>query len=572
VKRRVGGSATAWFVRVVVVVALAAVWFLAPFDTGDRQTDTASISSYDAAMALSREGDLRTTETIQVEMPPGKRGIFRIFDTDDPRRSNVDHPVDVVSVERDGAPEPYVRVDGSAGTDTIRIGSENVYLDAGTHVYRIESTTSDVFEPGDEGETLWWWDVVGSGWQMPIAQASVTAELPAEPLRAECVQGEDDPCTVTVEGTTMTVSTAGLAPFTPVTVRVAFDEDDVATPVAGTAGRDRILGLLAAAAGALVAAGLWWPTRERAPGFPVLFEPPFMVPPALGVRVLDEQDAEADLQATLFDLAERGVLSLRGGDDTWYVEVAQPLEAEHLHPAEQALLNGLGLRQVGDVFVVSSTESSGRVVSSARAALRSQVAASSSGYLRSSAPGVALRVLGWISLAATLFMVGRYFLGQGWVRWPLLAGAGAFALVAAGAMFRPGLTTVRTAEGRDLWSRTGGFARFLTTDSSESRFDAAAHMDWYPRYLAWAIALGVGDEWARRYEAQGVAVPEVPWIVWTGTGTHFHPGSMSRSFDGAIASASAAYAAAEAARSSSSGGGGGFSGGSGGGGGGGGSW
>ena len=168
-------------------------------------------------------------------------------------------------------------------------------------------------------------------------------------------------------------------------------------------------------------------------------------------------------------------------------------------------------------------------------------------------------------------MVGRYFFDHGWVRWPLLVGAATFTVAIAGTMFGSGVATVRTVEGRDLWSRTGGFARFLTTDSSEERFDAVAHMDWYPRYLAWAVALGVGDEWARRYEAQGVEVPDVPWIIWTGTGTCFSVGSMSRSFDGAISSATAAYAAAQAAKSSSSGGGG-FSGGSGGGGGGGGSW
>jgi hypothetical protein len=330
------------------------------------------------------------------------------------------------------------------------------------------------------------------------------------------------------------------------------------------------LALVAAVIGAALAALLWWSTREREPGFPVLFEPPFMVPPALGVRVLDERDSDADLQATLFDLAERGVLRLRGGDDQWYVELAQDLATEQLHPVERTVLGSLGLLDPGDVFVVSGTESSGRVVASARSGLRAQVRSSSAGYLRSSAAGIAAVTLGWVCTAAALFMIGRYFVDDGWVVWPLLAGTAAFALVAAGTMFRSGSTTVRTAEGRDLWSRTGGFARFLTTDSSESRFDAAAHLDWYPRYLAWALALGVGDEWARRYEAQGVEVPEVPWIVWTGTGTRFHTGAMTRSFDGAIASASAAYAASQAAKASS--GGGGFSGGSGGGGGGGGSW
>ena len=135
----------------------------------------------------------------------------------------------------------------------------------------------------------------------------------------------------------------------------------------------------------------------------------------------------------------------------------------------------------------------------------------------------------------------------------------------------PRVRTVHTADGRDLWTRAGGFARFLTTDSSESRFDAAAHMDWYPRYLAWAVALGVADQWAQRYEAQGVSLPAVPWIYWYGIGA-FHMGSMTTSFDAAISSATSAYAASQVSSAASSLGGGGFGGGSGGGGGGGGSW
>ncbi len=559
-----------WLVRVLLVAAVAAVWFVPPIPP-EQATDTASISTYDAAMELSREGELVTVETIAVQMPGGKRGIFRIFDTADPRRANVTHPVEVDLVERDGQPEPYTHTDGVDGTDTIRIGSESVYLDPGPHTYRIVSSTADVFEPGEPGETLWWWDVVGAGWQMSIGEASVVVSLPAEPLRAECVRGDDEPCTASFEGTSLQVRTGARDPFTPVTVRVAFDEDDVATPIPGSADRDLLWSLVAGAIALGLALLLWRRTREPEPGFPVLFEPPFMVPPALGVRVLDEQDSSADLQATLFDLAERGVLTLVGDDETWRVEVVQPLEAEHLHPLEQVLLAGLGLHQVGDVFVVSSTESSGRKVATARASLRAQVAASASGYLRSSAAGLAALVLGWICLAASLFMVGRYFFDDGWVRWPLLVGTATFAIAAAGTMFHAGITTVRTPDGRDLWSRTGGFARFLTTDSSEARFDAAAHMDWYPRYLAWAVALGSADEWARRYEAQGVSVPDVPWVVWMGTGPRFSAGSMSRSFDSAISSASAAYAASQAAQASS-GGGGGFSGGSGGGGGGGGSW
>lgn len=566
--RRQRRPVVAWAIRLLVVMGLVAVWFGSPFVAQQNQ-DTASISTYDSRMELSADGRLRSVETITVEMPAGKRGIFRIFDTADPRRSNVDHPVHLDAVERDGTAEPYVHIDGARGTDTIRIGDEQVYLDAGEHVYRIASSTDDVLEPGRDGETLWWWDVVGSGWQMPIDEAIVRVELPAEPLSAECVSGRNEPCTATVEGTTLSVQTGPLAPFSPVTVRVAFTAADVAEPIAPARYRDLLWAIAAAVTAAGVAAWGWRATREKEPGFPVLFEPPFMIPPAVGVRVLDERHSDDDLQATLFDLADRGVLRLRGDDDTWQIELVEPLEGEHLHPAERALLIALGLTGAGDVFVVAATEGSGRVVSSARGALRSQVEASSSTFLHRSGPGVLMRLLGWVCLGATLFMVGRYFVDAGWLRWPLLAATSVFALAAAGMMTESGLATVRTPEGRDLWSRTGGFARFLTTDSSEARFDAAAHLDWYPRYLSWATALGVADAWARRYEAQGVAVPDVPWVVWAGSG-HFHAGSMRQSFDGAISSATTAYAAARAASSSS--GGGGFSGGSGGGGGGGGSW
>ena len=441
--RRQRRPVVAWAIRLLVLAGLAAVWFGVPFGA-QHQQDTASISTYDSQMELSADGRLRSVETIAVEMPPGKRGIFRIFDTADPRRSNVDHPVHVAAVERDGTTEPYVHIDGARGTDTIRIGDEHVYLDAGEHVYRIVSSTADVLEPGREGETIWWWDVVGSGWQMSIGQATVRAELPAEPLSAECVSGRDDPCTATVEGTTLSVQTGPLDPFTAVTVRVVFAAGDVAEPIAPARYRDLLWAIVAALAAAGVAVWGWRATREKEPGFPVLFEPPFMVPPAVGVKVLDERHSEDDLQATLFDLADRGVLRLRGDDETWQIELVQPLEAEHLHPVERALLTSLGLTGAGDVFVVAATEGSGRVVSSARSALRSQVDASSATFLRRSGPGVLMRLLGWVCLGATLFMVGRYFVDAGWLRWPLLAATSAFALAAAGMMAESGLATVRT--------------------------------------------------------------------------------------------------------------------------------
>lgn len=569
-ERRGARSAIAWVLRVVVVLAVAAIWFMQPFVQG-RTRDTASITRYDVAMDLSADGDLSSVETIETQMPSGKRGIFKLFDENDPRRSSVDHPVEIESITRDGEPETYTEVPGASGIRNVRIGDEFVYLDAGPHTYEIRSRTTDVFEPGDDGETLWWWDVVGSGWQMEMDRVDVRVELPVEPIRTECVQGEDTPCDARVDGTTLTVSTGPLEPFTPVTVRVAFPEDAVATPAPFD---DELPTLALSIVAALIAAGLGYAlyraTHEREPGFPVLFEPPAGVSPAVGVKVLDEKRSSDELQATLYDLGDRGVLRLEGDDSSWSVHRLAESPSTPLSSAELAMLSTLGLSTAGSSFVVTESESTGRTLGEASSALARGVDAEARQYLTPSGSGCLVRLLSVVCMLTTLGIVGLYLFGsEAWRPWPLLAFTAVFALVTMGMLTDPGIATKRTPEGREVWSRTGGFARFLTTDSAESRFDAAKHLDWYPRYLPWALALGSADAWGRRFEAQGVAVPTPSWILWSGTGQHFSTHRMSDSFNAAIASASAAYAASQV---SSSGGGGGFSGGSGGGGGGGGSW
>ena len=494
--RRQGRPVMTWFVRVLAGRRRGS-GLVPPADRpSSRRPTPRSISTYDAAMDLSREGDLRTVETIGVQMPGGKHGIFRIFDTADPRRDNVSHPVDGRAPSNATAsPSPTRTVTARTAPTPSASATRSVYLDPGAHTYRIVSSTTDVFEPGaSRRDPL----VVGRR-RLRLADADRrsrrwSSTLPAEPLRAECVRGDDEPCTASVEGTSLPGRHRPAGALHP--------GDGAGRVRRGRRRRaDPGCGRTAACSGALVAgaarAGAWrrccgGGPGSASPGFPVLFEPPFMVPPALGVRVLDEKDSEADLQATLFDLAERGVLHLRGGDESWYVELVQPLEGEQLHPLEAGLLSSLGLapgRRHLRRGVHRELGSRGRHGPFDRCVRRSS--GSSGQYLRSSPAPASPR-----SCSA----------GSRWP--PRCSWSGATSSTTAGCGGRcwsapprspsrspapcsaRGSTTVRTAEGRDLWSRTGGFARFLTTDSSESRFDAAAHMDWYPRYLAWAVALG----------------------------------------------------------------------------------
>ncbi len=560
----------AWLIRLAVVVAFLLAWRAPSVSVLTRQSDAATVESYEAVYELAADGALVVTEQLVVDLPPGKRGIFRIFDTVDPRRSEVDHPVEVVSVTRDGVREPWVWSESAAGTRTMRIGDENLFIGPGEFTYRIVSRTVDALEPVEaDGSTTaaWWWDVVGSGWSMPMESVTVKATLPAVPRSVECVQGVDTPCTARTEGAGFSVTTGPLDPFTPVTTRATFPPGALpvppGSPTAPTTLLAVVAGLLAAAAGA----ALWFSTRERAPGFPVLFEPPAGVGPATGFRVLAEEDSTDDLQATLFELGGRGVVTLSSSGSDWVVERVGDPGAVTLTPEAQMVLDGLGLDGPGDRFTVADTVSSGSTITTTLGLLRAGVAAAAVPYLERSVVGTLGRLVAGAAAAAVVAAAGYWLFLDQRVWLPLLVGATVFALVTAGIAVDRSVSTRHSSAGRDLWSRIGGFARFLSTESSESRFDAAAHADWYPRYLGWATALGVADAWAKRFEAQGVDVSQVGYVHGVGPHGTFTSSDLRDSVASAISGASSAYAASV---SSSSGGG--FSGGSGGGGGGGGSW
>lgn len=539
---------------------------------GDRSTDVASIETYDVEMTLERDGRLHAVETIVVTYPVSRRGIFRIFDTGDPRR-DIDHPVEGLTVTRDGLTENWEWVESAVGTETARIGRAEMPLPPGTYTYVLTWTTSDVLEPDvtdglNPDTTLWWWDVIGSGWQMPIGAVNATVALPAAPTSVECVMGESTPCEPTTDGSVVRLSTGSLGPFEPITMRVGMPSSEV--PPNEAPGDNLILALLAGLVGAALGLVGLRLTHERAPGFPVLYEPPFGVQPAVGARVLDEKASDEELQATLFDLGDRGVVRISPSGKNWTIEVVGDPQAAGLEGWEMSMLNRLGLSAVGDTFLVSKSKRAGKRIHSAKEALEAGVKGATQPYLKPSGLGSLMRILAWLALAGTIAMAGFSLFGGIDFPLALIVGVGAFAVFGSVNATDVGASSKRTEAGRDVWSRTGGFTRFLATDSSESRFDAAAHLDWFPHYLPWAVALGVSEEWAKRYEAQGVAPPEVGYLYGWGAGYGYgHRFSdFNNSFNGAITSASAAYAASQ----SSSGGGGGFSGGSGGGGGGGGSW
>ncbi|SKB03505.1 DUF2207 domain-containing protein [Aeromicrobium choanae] len=592
-------------VTAVILVGVLLVPALATMSNSASSSvaDPVTITSYRATYDVDEDGTLNATETITADFPWGRHGIFRYWDLADRADHTVRYRPRDVSIRLDG---DSVEVDRSWEQGrrfrVARIGSADQYLSPGPHTYTISYRIDGVLAPnpervadanaswtgGDADRSEFVWQVVAAGWSMPIREAELTVNLPAVTDRLECSIGDGRPCTVQGEGTTaLRISATDLPPNTSVLLRAAMDQP---APDRGqvpwSIGWDRLFGttlppFLVALALAALAFAVGYVldrlSRERRPGLPVMFEPPAGLGPVQAAYIVDERVPRRALTATLLHLAEQGHVTLHQNDGNWTVKGTLANDAwDTLDPVARHVVSGLGLRgQNGPTFSANGSVSSGKKLSAVTSAIPgvTRAWATTTGATVPARREWTWRVLFGIAVAAVV--VGTFLGVTGIYLLPFAA----FAVGAVGVLM-PGAGSRRTAQGRDLWSRAGGFERFLGTDASQDRFDFSGRQDLYTAYIPYAVAFGVADRWARKYEvATGQAAP-LP--VWYAGGGHHTPagsalgGDPFSDFERAVASSISAYTASQASSSSGSsggggGGGGGFSGG-GGGGGGGGSW
>jgi hypothetical protein len=97
------------------------------------------ILDFASEVAIRSDGSLDVVEVIRVNVEGRRiqRGIFRDFPTryEDRSGANVVVPFEVVSVERNGEPEPY-RIENLRNGVRVRIGVAEVMLPRGQHAYR----------------------------------------------------------------------------------------------------------------------------------------------------------------------------------------------------------------------------------------------------------------------------------------------------------------------------------------------------------------------------------------------------------------------------------------------------
>ena len=297
-------------------------------------------------------------------------------------------------------------------------------------------------------------------------------------------------------------------------------------------------------------------SREQAPGFPVMYEPSDQLGPVQTAYVLDEKLPDKALVSTLLYQAEQGLTELRDqGDRRWDIlGLGTPEQWAATDPVTRGVGESLGVTTPGGSFAADGSAVSGLKLQTTQGEIKG-LATSWATEAKVIAPNR------FELIAKGLVVIAMLLAGLVFVFNPLgmtIMGLPFTAFVTGGAaMLLAGVDTRRTAAGRDIWSRAGGFERLLSTSSSKDRLDFSARKDLYTSFIPFAVAFGCAGAWAAKYRMQTHQEPPSPlWFaspVGAGSSIGFGGSGDFSSFESSLSSSIGAYQATQS--SSSSGGG-----------------
>ena len=141
------------------------------------------IRSFDVVIEVQKNGDIKVTETIDVNVEGRdiRRGIFRdlpAYFEDLDGKGRLPYRYTVLSVRKDGEREPYSR-ESNGNAVLIRIGDPDVYLDHRVHTYEIRYLVKNMVRYSESFDEVYW-NATGTYWQFPILSASAEVVFPED--------------------------------------------------------------------------------------------------------------------------------------------------------------------------------------------------------------------------------------------------------------------------------------------------------------------------------------------------------------------------------------------------------
>jgi uncharacterized membrane protein YgcG len=340
------------FMRILIVAAVALLSVATP--VGAQQGER--ITGFASDITIGLDGTLTVRESISVNAQGNQiqRGIFRDFPTTYTDDLGTVHRVtfDVQRVTRNGRDEPYV-LENIANGRRVRIGSADVFLDPGIHVYTITYTTSRQIGFFDDHDELYW-NVTGNGWAFTIDSAEAVIRLPGSEISdfdyftgAYGSDAKDATATRLSADSVRFNTTAPLAPGEGLTAVVSFPKGIIPPPTAADAAADflRNNGATGAALAGLIAIFAYyfyvWSRVGRDPARGVivpLFAPPQGFSPAATRFVYRMGYDRKAFAAALVSMAVKGYIRIsEEHSDYTLIRTEKSAEDANLSKGESAI-------------------------------------------------------------------------------------------------------------------------------------------------------------------------------------------------------------------------------------------
>jgi uncharacterized membrane protein YgcG len=537
---------------------------------------TLVIERFDAAIEVNVDGTIEVDETIRPRFTGSWNGIYRTIPIEyrTPQGLNYTLRLIIESVTDGAGAKLRYETSRERHYRKVKIWVPGA-VDA-TRTVHLRYRVPDALRFFDEHDELYW-NVTGDEWDVPIESAAAVIHLPAgvSGVRATAFRGtfgSTDRAPVSIDGNVVTVEAAGGLGFHEgLTAVVGWNPGVVHRPTTAEKTARVVSSNLPLAIPPLVFVGMWslWRRRGRDPKLgPVTtrYEPPDAMTPAEVGTLVDGKPDMRDITATIVDLAVRGYLHITESESggvfgffsskDYTFALKKPREEwSGLKTHERDLLDAM-FGTGDEVRLADLKNKFYKHLPGLRDGLYSGLV--SGGFYKARPDRVRLAyIAGGIAAGVAIGLVSASIMGA----LGMQPGAGIIAgvLSAAGIIGFGIFMPARTIRGTRGLESILGFQEFLSRVEADRLQRMVKTPEMFEKFLPFAMALGVEDNWARAFE--GIYREPPQWYTGPPGGLMFQP----RAFTGNLSrmSTQAAAVMASSPRSSS---GSGFSGGSSGGG------